>query len=293
MICTVDSESSMEVPPDGVCDFIFYDSLREPFERLGQPSRGNFKTFQSVAAKGRKTQFGVSIFAVDISQFLAHLNRPAATAWAKEKLWNHNIYHWGVMNMHQTITGVPGYFENALFTLKKAADISEPSPLKRVASYTFLGYYGEKKVACDEATQHLQSIYTPHALVFLGHISFKEHEIESEVPNFLCIILPPSIYTIPPSVKDKLVYGHTFNDAVSVVKCLSEKGINPLPIYAISVTLKGRWYRPKLDDINVPTIGAYGVFEECDSFLEYAVPQLVSTIMQDWAMDITPHFRNW
>ncbi|XP_072140124.1 uncharacterized protein [Dermacentor andersoni] len=64
MICTVASEGAMELPPDGLCNFIFYDSLRDPFEKIGRPSRGNFKTFQSLAAAGKQTQFGVSISAV-------------------------------------------------------------------------------------------------------------------------------------------------------------------------------------------------------------------------------------
>ncbi|XP_072140192.1 uncharacterized protein [Dermacentor andersoni] len=200
----------MELPPDGVCDFIFYDSLREPFDKLGRPSRGKFKTFQTIAAA-------------------------------------------------------------------KAADISKPSATKRVASYTFLGYYGKKQVACEEAAQHLQSIYTPHVVVFLGHISFKEDEIATEVPNFVCIIVPPSIYEIPPSVKAKLVYGHTYEAATSMVTCISQKGINPPPVYAISVTLKGRWYTPKVDDIGEQKIGAYGVFEQCESFREYTIPQLICT----------------
>nr|XP_054930948.1 uncharacterized protein LOC126538788 [Dermacentor andersoni] len=248
----------MELPPDGVCDFIFYDSLREPFDKLGRPSRGKFKTFQTIAAAAKQSQFGVSISALDIGQFLAHLHKPTATAWANEKLWKFKIHHWG-----------------------KAADISKPSATKRVASYTFLGYYGKKQVACEEAAQHLQSIYTPHVVVFLGHISFKEDEIATEVPNFVCIIVPPSIYEIPPSVKAKLVYGHTYEAATSMVTCISQKGINPPPVYAISVTLKGRWYTPKVDDIGEQKIGAYGVFEQCESFREYTIPQLVSTMMQD------------
>ncbi|KAH7950395.1 hypothetical protein HPB49_023563 [Dermacentor silvarum] len=189
MICTVDSEGAMKVPPDGLCDFIFYDPLRDPFEKLGRPSQGTFKTFQSLAAKGNQTQFGVSIFALDIEQFLTHLKKQTAIAWATEKLWNHNIYHWGVMNMHKTILSAAGFFENALLSLK--------------------------------------------------------------------------------------------DDAARMVTCISQKGIKPVPVFAVSVTLKGRWYMPKVDDVDEPTIGAYGVFEECESFFQYAIPQLVSTIMRD------------
>ncbi|KAL1467625.1 hypothetical protein MTO96_042035, partial [Rhipicephalus appendiculatus] len=61
VICTVDGEGPIEVPADGVCDFIFYDSLGKPFDRLGKPAAGSFKKFQTLAAKGKLTQYGVSI----------------------------------------------------------------------------------------------------------------------------------------------------------------------------------------------------------------------------------------
>ncbi|XP_075559906.1 uncharacterized protein LOC142591464 [Dermacentor variabilis] len=58
-ICTVASDGEMEMPKDGVCDFTFNESLR-----LGETSMGKFTTFKSMAAKGKKTQFRISIFAL-------------------------------------------------------------------------------------------------------------------------------------------------------------------------------------------------------------------------------------
>ncbi|KAL1478634.1 hypothetical protein MTO96_016051, partial [Rhipicephalus appendiculatus] len=51
----------MDLPDDGVCDFILFDSLGDPFDRLGQPARIEFKEFQALAAMGKATQYGVSI----------------------------------------------------------------------------------------------------------------------------------------------------------------------------------------------------------------------------------------
>ncbi|KAL1474409.1 hypothetical protein MTO96_037996 [Rhipicephalus appendiculatus] len=51
----------MDLPDDGVCDFIFFDSLGDPFDRLGQPATIEFKEFQALAAMGKATQYGVSI----------------------------------------------------------------------------------------------------------------------------------------------------------------------------------------------------------------------------------------
>ncbi|XP_075559918.1 uncharacterized protein LOC142591475 [Dermacentor variabilis] len=281
VICTVDGEHWLDVPPDGVCQFIFFSSLKAPFENLDLSTPAGFANFKRFAAMGNQTQFGVSIYAMQTDDFLAHISKPTAKEWAKKQLWDFNIYHWGVMNMHKVITGLPDYFENALLSLKRAAHISKLTAKKEVASYTFIGFYGEKQVACEKAAQHFKKIYRPHVVVFLGHISFKEQEITSEVPNFVCIILPPTIYKIPPKIKQKLVYGHTYEEAAKMVTCISQKGINPPPVYAVSVTLQARSYTPKVDDTNEHKIGAYAVFEECDRFSEYATPHGVSTMMQD------------
>ncbi|KAL1476092.1 hypothetical protein MTO96_036774 [Rhipicephalus appendiculatus] len=62
LICPVDGEGPMEVPADRLSDLIFYDSLGDPFDRLGQPARGSFKEFQTLADNEINTQYGVSIF---------------------------------------------------------------------------------------------------------------------------------------------------------------------------------------------------------------------------------------
>ncbi|KAL3222032.1 hypothetical protein MRX96_029021 [Rhipicephalus microplus] len=149
-------EGPIEVPPDGLCDFIFYDSLGDPFDRLGQQARGPFRKFQSLATKGKMTQFGVSIFPLDVPSVVTLLNRPTSIDWAKEKLWDHNIYHWGILSIRASILKVSGYFVAAIMALAKTDEISKPSPTKRVASYTFLGYYGQGRVSCAEAVEHME-----------------------------------------------------------------------------------------------------------------------------------------
>ncbi|XP_070379638.1 uncharacterized protein [Dermacentor albipictus] len=181
-ICTVASDGEMETPRDGLCDFTFYESLGKPFERPGEASKGKFATFKSMAAKGQKTQFGISIFALDIGAFLIHLSKQSAKAWAQENLWNHNIHHWGVLNIYETIFNQPGYLRNATLSLKRALEISDPSPTKRVVSYTFLGYYAKQPAGCDEAAE---------------------------------------IMKIPESIRYRLKYGHTLRMHVEVSLCLS------------------------------------------------------------------------
>ncbi|KAL1427079.1 hypothetical protein MTO96_017737 [Rhipicephalus appendiculatus] len=199
---------------------------------------------------------------------------PTAIAWSKEKLWNHNIYHWGILSIRKTIMAMPGYFVNATVALKRAAEISRPSAMKRAPSYTFLGFYGETRFGCNEAVAHMITFYRPNVLIILGHISFKEQDVRREVSNYVCIMIPPSIYKIPSSVQNTLVYGHTITEAAKLLTCIASK-LQPLPVVGISFTMKGRYYSPKIDDANVDTAGEYSVFKRCHAFDSFADPQLI------------------
>ncbi|KAH8036894.1 hypothetical protein HPB51_006341 [Rhipicephalus microplus] len=171
-------------------------------------------------------------------------------AWVTEKLWSHFIYHWGVMSIRETIMAKPGYFGNATTLLAKAAEISKPTPKRPWVSYTFLGYYAGTKIGCDQAVRHINTHYTPSVLIILGHISFKEQEIQAEVSNYACLMIPPNINELPAHVKNKLVYGHTV----------------------------GRWYSRKVDDASVAAAGKYSPYEECKKFEEFGVPQLTPSL---------------
>ncbi|KAL1427085.1 hypothetical protein MTO96_017743 [Rhipicephalus appendiculatus] len=52
VICTVDSEAIIEVPDDGVCDFIFYDSLGNPFDKLGKAGQGTVQGISDLGGQG-------------------------------------------------------------------------------------------------------------------------------------------------------------------------------------------------------------------------------------------------
>ncbi|KAL1471337.1 hypothetical protein MTO96_039999 [Rhipicephalus appendiculatus] len=245
-----------------------------PFDRLGQPATGDFKEFQTLAAKGRLTQYGVSINPLDVFDFLTLLKSPTATAWSKEKLWDHNIYHWGILSIRKTIMAMPGYFGNATVALKKAAEISKPSPAKRAPSYTFLGFYGETRFGCNEAVAHMRTYHRPNVLIILGHISFKDQDVRREVSNYVCIMVPPSIYKIPSSVQNTLVYGHTIMDASKLLTCIASK-LQPLPVVGISFTMAGRIYTPRTDDANVDAAGEYSVFKRCLELDRFGIPQVI------------------
>ncbi|XP_070379584.1 uncharacterized protein [Dermacentor albipictus] len=265
MICTVGCHGkyAVELPPDGLCDFIFLDSLydgcTDQFVQQRSPSR-SWRRFQALAASGIKTQFGISIDTLGIQKFLGHLrNRQTAEVWASQSLWNNNIYHWGIMNLHQVyLQSRPALLKEALEALKEAAQFSLPSPTKRVATYTFLGFYTPLPSGCDLMGQEAASVFMPDAIVVLGHTSFQENKI----PSLRCVLLPPNIYKIPPGVRARITHAHTFHEACLLAQCLRTQQKLQVPI-GVSFTMKGRWYQPKIDDYENPDIGEYDLFKDC------------------------------
>ncbi|XP_070379587.1 uncharacterized protein [Dermacentor albipictus] len=265
VICTVGCHGryAVEFPRDGLCDFIFLDSLYDgcpdEFGQRRSPSSSWWR-FQALAASGIKTQFGISIDTLGIQTFLGHLkNRQKAEVWASQSLWNNNIYHWGIMNLHQVyLQSRPALLKEALEALKEAAEFSLGSPTKTVASYTFLGFYTPLPSGCDLMGQEATSVFMPDAIVVLGHISFQENKI----PSLQCVLLPPNIYKIPPSVRANITHAHTFHEACLLAQCLRTQQKIQVPI-GVSFTMKGRWYRPKIDDYKNVDIGEYDLFKDC------------------------------
>ncbi|XP_065312154.1 uncharacterized protein [Dermacentor albipictus] len=265
MICTVGCHGkyAVEFPPDGLCDFIFLDSLYDgcpdQFVQRRSPS-SSWRRFQALASSGIKTQFGISIDTLGIQKFLGHLrNSQTAEVWASQSLWKKNIYHWGVMNIHQVyLQSRPALLKEALEALKEAAEFSLPSTTKRVASYTFLGFYTPLPSGCDLMGQEAATVFMPDAIVVLGHTSFQENKI----PSLRCVLLPPNIYKIPPGVRPKITHAHTFHEACLLAQCLRTQQKIHVPI-GVSFTMKGRWYRPKIDDYENADIGEYDLFKDC------------------------------
>lgn len=65
LLCTYGSalKASITFPPDGTCDYIFYDSLYCPIHHneFGEAYRGPFAAFMSKAVAPRFAEIGISV----------------------------------------------------------------------------------------------------------------------------------------------------------------------------------------------------------------------------------------
>ncbi|XP_077489546.1 uncharacterized protein LOC144100470 isoform X2 [Amblyomma americanum] len=276
LICTVTCSRPIAVPNDGVCDFMLFDSLYLcGGEVAAQSLPKSLQSFVALAAASRNTQYGCSVDALAVEDFVGDLKKTQAKAWVEENLLKNKVYHWGVMNVHKVyLEGNEGMLKIALEALKEAVTFSRPLAHQRqIAPYTFLGSYG----GCQTIGQEVKSVFTPDAIVILGHMSFQPYKISREISNFKCIILPPNIYQIPAGVRHLVPYAHTYYEGCRVAECLRIQDKLQVPI-GVSVTLKGLWWVPHTDDeMSAPSeIGSYAVYKECDlrSFEQDSIPDL-------------------
>ncbi|XP_077491859.1 uncharacterized protein LOC144102468 [Amblyomma americanum] len=278
LICTVACTKPISVPNDGLCDFMLFDSLYSSCggEVAAHSLSRSLQAFVTLAAASRNTQYGCSVDALAVGDFVNGLRKTQAKAWVEENLLKNKVYHWGAMNVHKVyLEGSQGVLKAALEGLKDAVTFSRPLAHQRqIAPYTFLGCYG----GCQTIGQELKSVFTPDAIVILGHMSFQPYAISSEIPNFRCIILPPNIYQIPAPVRSLAPYAHTYYEGCRLAECLRTQHKLQVPI-GVSLTLKGRWWVPLTDDEkSAPSaIGSYGLYKECAlrSFDQDALPGVV------------------
>lgn len=153
VVCTVDCNIKIVAPADGVCDFVFLESLYVTCGgRVGDTqTTPKLQSFLDLATTGNVTQFGCSIDALQLGEFVADIRKSDSLKWAQEKLWSNNVYNWGVMNVYEVlIEQDPDILKKSFEALKEAAQFSQASPVKTVASYTFLGVYGHRSLKSCE-----------------------------------------------------------------------------------------------------------------------------------------------
>ncbi|XP_077560717.1 uncharacterized protein LOC144175512 [Haemaphysalis longicornis] len=134
-------------------------------------------------------------------------------------------------------------------------DALKGPPLKRVSSFQKLAERSYQ-TQYGFSIEALSSSFKLHAIVLLGHVRNRDYNIQG------CRILPPNVYTIPPSLRGSIKYARPFADTCKVAECLKAKLGNAMPI-SVSVTMKGRTYKPKTHDPAVSSIGNYGLLNEC------------------------------
>ncbi|XP_037526273.1 uncharacterized protein LOC119403406 [Rhipicephalus sanguineus] len=119
LVCTVSTSyrQSTALPSDGVCDYLFYDSLyKGNANAFTEPLGPDVNDFVQRAGQHRTTEFGLS-FASDNSRFVRDYDTPAFEAKVAD-VANRGVSHLGILNMLNDTTD-NATFEQALRILLK------------------------------------------------------------------------------------------------------------------------------------------------------------------------------
>ncbi|KAL1445266.1 hypothetical protein MTO96_029272, partial [Rhipicephalus appendiculatus] len=209
--------------------------------------------FDAANDGSHNTQFGMSIHAPAINDFTTEVKSAAGMQHYKDH-WQHKIYHWGVVNIHELILKTtPDILKASLTILKELKDTATAAG--KNASMV-VGLFCKSTSNCNEVTEYLKTVYLPDGILVLGHLSYRDNNISD------CTILPCSVIADPVVKYKNLSYMHSLNDSIDTVSYLQAQGLDTM--YAVTVTMAGRWYKPRQpDNLNVRFPGKYRIGNPC------------------------------
>ncbi|KAL1481202.1 hypothetical protein MTO96_002429 [Rhipicephalus appendiculatus] len=272
-ICTVSEpvrKNQGYLPTDGMCDFLFYDSLYKNFRSSllnginSMESNPQYVVYQ--AARYSKTKFGLS-FSPENGLFTDY--KEPGFLNTIDEIWGKRVSNYGFLNLYRQFTH-PGIVAEALAVLKALYEFLEPNFSTRRPSYYVVGMTPDS-TANDEIIHLLKTVFTPSLFIAVSHLSYPVRSFSD------CLIFPAAMETLPPNLtrgKD-YTYGHTVNESLALLWQVEKMGIS-IPL-AISFSLKGVYYAPKFANPASPTLDEFQMFKPCQDHQEpfYEDPKML------------------
>ncbi|KAL1445411.1 hypothetical protein MTO96_029196 [Rhipicephalus appendiculatus] len=242
-VCTVSEpvrKSVAYLPPDGMCDYMFYDSLYKNgshnfLSGIDSLELGaQFVIYKAVMY--RMTQFGLS-FAPDPVLFNTDSKNPTFFT-VIDQIWGKTVSHFGFLNLYRQYTD-QGTVTQALTFLKALQLYLKPKTSAARPSYYVLG------LSLDGTNNSLlfnlmKTVFTPSMFIAISHLSYSVSTFKD------CRIFPVAFDEHPPGLvrgRD-YSYGHTVNESMAVLREVNKMGLS-IPL-AISFSLKGVYYAPQV-----------------------------------------------
>ncbi|XP_049523037.1 uncharacterized protein LOC125945309 [Dermacentor silvarum] len=290
LVCTMGRSlnSTRMFPPDGLCEYIFFDSLeKDGRNSLAAPNLfdANLLIFIDAAQLYKITAFGIGISYDAAYHLELFLNRSAMGFKPLEPFWANSIYHIGVLD---TATVNPREFDvtAALRCLKVLRDrYSQEIIAQGIKVFTVFAAIVPDGTWANYYTRNFANWFAPDLFIAFGHYPRGDNTL----PN--CRVVPPTLLHQPRDLPDS--YQHSMTTAFESFHRLSAPSLTLK--YALSVTMKGR-----LAVLTDPA--QHGFFSPCeadstfDMFESYAQvcksPSFLSTRVYEPLVDATqiPHF---
>ncbi|KAL1484825.1 hypothetical protein MTO96_032350 [Rhipicephalus appendiculatus] len=229
-------------PADGVCDYIFYDSMyKNDRNKLVGVWAEDLLSFLSKAEQTdrTKTQFGVG-FAFEHRQTLIE---DLATA-SFHDFWARNVFHFGILDCPAHATKQADMDE--VFEALKALDnIVQRTRASGNDSYIVLGAVSHTSAWNNYYKDKFGGVFKPDLFISLGH------QLRGEPQRSSCVATPPTILEKPEGLSD----AHDLYDAARALASVASQAGGPR--LSLSLSMAGRW--SKL----LPT-SSVEIFSACD-----------------------------
>ncbi|XP_050030015.2 uncharacterized protein [Dermacentor andersoni] len=264
LVCTMGTtlNSTEMFPPDGLCEYIFYDSLyREGRNSIVSPEQfdPNLRTFMDVAPTYRITAFGIGVTFSVVYFLEIYLNTSTSDYKPMKPFWDNSIYHIGILDTH-TVDPVEREVISALGCLKLLRDrFSSELMIQGRKVFTVFAASVPDDVWANFYIRNFTGLFKPDLFIAFGHFDRGDNSLPS------CRIVPPTLLQRPRGAEDS--YQHDMTAGLESIKKLSASSLALK--FALSVTMKGR-----LAESTVPD--QYDFFTPCKtdppmaSFASYA-----------------------
>ncbi|KAH7950044.1 hypothetical protein HPB49_018995 [Dermacentor silvarum] len=243
MVCTMSDRitSRLQFPTDGLCDFIFFDSLyKNGSNMLSDPATysSSLNIFLNDHRAYRRTTLGVGL-AFD-NLLAAETDLRKRNPSPLEPFWRQSIFHVGIIDTPSS--AIRSQTKAAITTLKGINRLLDTQRVRGNFSITAIAAPNAKADWSVAFAKDFKSLsFTPFLFIVFGHYRFGDNM----VPH--CAIMPPTRH--PDDAPPEDIAKHYDFDLATAVLSLSElydKGAQTRG--HVSVTLKGRWAKPLSPD---------------------------------------------
>ncbi|KAL1486709.1 hypothetical protein MTO96_008782 [Rhipicephalus appendiculatus] len=233
LVCTmgIRTNSTQMFPPDGLCEYLFYDSLylqgRNTFAAPNQFDI-NLRTFVDIAPSYSTTSFGIGFSYNSALHLQLYLQQQATKKFnVMQHFWDHSIYHIGVLDS-ATVDPKEADVISALNCLKILRDdFSQEIISQGIKVFTFFAASIPDATWASFYTRNFTNLLMPDLYIALGHYSRGDNSLPT------CLVVPPTLLHRPRAAEDSYQYDLT-SAAESIVR-LSGLRLKS----ALSVTLSG------------------------------------------------------
>ncbi|KAL1473200.1 hypothetical protein MTO96_038851 [Rhipicephalus appendiculatus] len=228
------------VPPDGVCDYVFFDSLYtgNRFKLIDKAAEDELLMYLTAAKDSDKTEHGVGINVQSVQEARGHLQKqPDDCKNFLEILLSHHILGFGVLSINKYQFSDTA-LEGTVSLLKELKAFVEKE-LGRDDTFSLVGIYISGTDTKDTLTKTFSALGAPDVVIGLGHLDY----ITANSTD--CEMLPPSTYNNnQKSQQLRAKYGSLYELPAKVADMAKVmQGIRG-PVWAVASTLAARVYEP-------------------------------------------------